>query len=76
MSCQSLNDVRRVHADSCEQAHEHHRKHLESLPSTSYPLAPAGNPAEIPGAHLNAGGTETGATTPLQTASGAPYEQR
>ncbi|OCK75898.1 NADH-ubiquinone oxidoreductase [Lepidopterella palustris CBS 459.81] len=29
-------------------AHEHHRKHLESLPSTSYPLAPTGDPAEVP----------------------------
>merc|ERR1711881_767969 len=29
-------------------ANEHHRKHLESLPSTTYPLAPQGNAAEIP----------------------------
>ncbi|KAF2191773.1 NADH-ubiquinone oxidoreductase [Zopfia rhizophila CBS 207.26] len=28
-------------------AHEHHRKHLESLPSTSYPLTSAGDPAEV-----------------------------
>ncbi|KAH7413030.1 hypothetical protein BKA64DRAFT_731227 [Cadophora sp. MPI-SDFR-AT-0126] len=29
-------------------ANEHHRKHLESLPSTPYSLAPKGNAAEIP----------------------------
>ncbi|KAF2269408.1 NADH-ubiquinone oxidoreductase [Lojkania enalia] len=29
-------------------AHEHHRKHLESQPSTSYPLGPRGDPAEVP----------------------------
>ncbi|KAH7348687.1 hypothetical protein BKA65DRAFT_501153 [Rhexocercosporidium sp. MPI-PUGE-AT-0058] len=29
-------------------ANEHHREHLESLPSTTYPLAPQGNAAEIP----------------------------
>ncbi|KAF1981730.1 NADH-ubiquinone oxidoreductase [Aulographum hederae CBS 113979] len=28
-------------------AHEHNRKHLESLPSTSYPLAPTGDAAEV-----------------------------
>ncbi|KKY28404.1 putative nadh-ubiquinone oxidoreductase [Phaeomoniella chlamydospora] len=28
-------------------AHEHHRKHLESLPSTSYPLGPTNDPAEV-----------------------------
>jgi NADH dehydrogenase (ubiquinone) Fe-S protein 6 len=30
------------------QANEHHRKHLESLPSTSYPLVPQGDAAEVP----------------------------
>jgi len=54
-------------------AQEHHRKHLESLPHTSYPLAPAGDPAEVPMHDLN--GT-TGATEPLQTNTGAPLEQR
>ncbi|KAF7503760.1 hypothetical protein GJ744_003302 [Endocarpon pusillum] len=29
-------------------AHEHHRKYLESLPSTPYPLKPLGDPAEVP----------------------------
>jgi len=29
-------------------AHEHHRKHIESLPSTSYPLNPTGDAAEVP----------------------------
>ncbi|KAF2705764.1 NADH-ubiquinone oxidoreductase, partial [Pleomassaria siparia CBS 279.74] len=28
-------------------AHEHNRAHLESLPSTPYPLAPTGHPAEV-----------------------------
>ncbi|KAF2646877.1 hypothetical protein P280DRAFT_465030 [Massarina eburnea CBS 473.64] len=28
-------------------AHEHHRAHLESLPETSYPLSPQGDPAEV-----------------------------
>ncbi|CAK3829644.1 Hypothetical predicted protein [Lecanosticta acicola] len=56
-------------------AHEHHRKHLESLPRTSYPLEPTGDPAQIPAADLNAG-AKTGATAKYQTASGAPYEQR
>ena len=30
------------------QANEHHRTHIESLPSTSYPIAPTGDPAEVP----------------------------
>lgn len=30
------------------QANEHHRKHLESLPETSYPLVSQGNAAEVP----------------------------
>jgi len=30
------------------QAHEHHRKMLQSLPSTTYPLEPVGAPAEVP----------------------------
>ena len=32
-----------------KQAHEHHRKHLESLPSEElgYPLEPTGNAAEV-----------------------------
>lgn len=29
------------------QAHEHHRKKLEAQPSTSYPLRPLGDPAEV-----------------------------
>jgi len=28
-------------------ANEHHRKYLESLPSTPYPLGPTGDPAEV-----------------------------
>ncbi|MCJ1469304.1 hypothetical protein MMC07_007937 [Pseudocyphellaria aurata] len=28
-------------------AHEHHRKHLQSLPRTSYPLEPVGDDAEV-----------------------------
>jgi len=30
-------------------ANEHHREHLESLPSAPYPLAPQSNAAEVPG---------------------------
>lgn len=32
-----------------DQAHEHHRKHLESLPAEElgYPLEPTGNAAEV-----------------------------
>ena len=30
------------------QANEHHRAHLKSLPSTSYPLEPLNDPAEVP----------------------------
>ncbi|KAL8972757.1 MAG: hypothetical protein Q9183_000372 [Haloplaca sp. 2 TL-2023] len=29
-------------------AHEHHRKHLQSLPSTTYPLEPQGAVGEVP----------------------------
>jgi len=29
-------------------ANEHHRKHIESLPSNSYPLTPEGHSAEVP----------------------------
>jgi hypothetical protein len=29
------------------KANEHHRKYLESLPSTSYPLKPTGDPVEV-----------------------------
>ncbi|KAI4138157.1 MAG: hypothetical protein LQ340_008069 [Diploschistes diacapsis] len=32
-------------------AHEHHRKHLESLPSTSFPLAPQNDPVEVEEPH-------------------------
>ena len=38
--CPSLPLIRvEDEANSC-QAHEHSRKHLESLPATSYPLSP------------------------------------
>ncbi|KXS99063.1 hypothetical protein AC578_6955 [Pseudocercospora eumusae] len=57
-------------------AHEHHRKHLQSLPSTSYPLEPTGDAAQIPAADLDAGEARTGATAQYQTATGRPYEQR
>ena len=30
------------------KAHTHHREYLESLPSTTYPLAPINDPAEVP----------------------------
>ncbi|CAK1360420.1 Lactobacillus shifted protein [Cercospora beticola] len=57
-------------------AHEHHRKHLQSLPHTSYPLEPINDAAQIPAGDLNAGSARTGATTPYQTVTGEPYGQR
>lgn len=30
------------------KALEHHRKLLQSMPSTTYPLEPVGHPAEVP----------------------------
>lgn len=33
--------------DGTNQAHTHHKKHIESLPSTTYPLKPTGDPAEV-----------------------------
>ncbi|EMF12312.1 NADH-ubiquinone oxidoreductase [Sphaerulina musiva SO2202] len=57
-------------------AHEHHRKHLQSLPSTTYPLEPTGDAAQIPAADMNSGNARTGATTPYQTATGEAYGQR
>lgn len=38
----------RTYADFAPKAHEHHRKLLQSLPSTTYPLEPLGHPAEVP----------------------------
>nr|POE87488.1 lactobacillus shifted protein [Quercus suber] len=54
-------------------AHEHHRKHLESLPSTSYPLGPSSDAAALPQAHVTG---KTGSTEPYQSNSGKPLEQR
>ena len=34
-------------ANSDLKAHTHHREYLESLPSTTYPLAPVNDPAEV-----------------------------
>lgn len=56
------------------QAHEHHRKHLESLPSTSYPLEPTNQPAQLP--RYDPGNAKTGSTEAYQTPTGTPYEQR
>ncbi|KAK8187240.1 NADH-ubiquinone oxidoreductase [Phyllosticta capitalensis] len=42
-------------------AHEHHRKHIESLPSTSYPLESTGQPGEV---------------EPSQSITNKPLEQR
>ncbi|RMX79122.1 hypothetical protein D0867_16517 [Hortaea werneckii] len=54
-------------------AHTHHRKFLESLPETSYPLDPIEDPATLPSSE-RAG--KTGSTEPYQTPTGAPLEQR
>jgi NADH dehydrogenase (ubiquinone) Fe-S protein 6 len=42
----NLKELTRLHISS--QANEHHRAHLESLPSTSYPLKAQGDIEEIP----------------------------
>ena len=55
------------------QAHHHHRKFLESQPSTAFPLDPTGHPAELPGSHVTG---KTGSTEPYQTNTGKPLEQR
>ena len=36
-----------AHRLICLQANTHHRKYLESLPSTTYPLRSTGDPAEV-----------------------------
>ncbi|TKA29477.1 Lactobacillus shifted protein [Salinomyces thailandicus] len=54
-------------------AHEHHRKHLESLPTTTYPLGPIDDPAALPSSELSG---KTGSTEPQQSKTGAPLEQR
>lgn len=36
-----------TYANMTLQAHKHHKKHLESLPSTTYPLKPTGDPAQV-----------------------------
>ncbi|QIX02119.1 hypothetical protein AMS68_007636 [Peltaster fructicola] len=57
-------------------ANEHHRKHLESLPSTPYPLAPTADAATLPQSHIGSGEATTGSTLPYQSNTGIPYEQR
>lgn len=53
--CVSCIGWARIGVDQCLalmdltlQAHEHHRKLLESQPSTSFPLEPVGDAAEVP----------------------------
>jgi hypothetical protein len=43
-----INTVHLLIPTRLQQAHNHHRKYLESLPSTPYPLKPVGDPAEVP----------------------------
>ncbi|KAL1586383.1 hypothetical protein WHR41_05167 [Cladosporium halotolerans] len=58
-------------------ANKHHRKHLESLPSTSFPLDPPVNdPAALPASDFEATNAKTGSTEAYQTATGKPLEQR
>jgi hypothetical protein len=45
--CSSAAGVLELIANDILQANEHHRKHLEAQPTTSYPLAPTGHPAEV-----------------------------
>ncbi|KAK5166438.1 uncharacterized protein LTR77_007981 [Saxophila tyrrhenica] len=58
-------------------AHEHHRKHLESLPHTEYPLE-AGSPSHMPAAlpRNDQGDARTGSTEAFHTPTGVPYENR
>lgn len=63
-------------ADNTPQAHEHHRKHLQSLPSTPYPLEPPNDAATLPASDFETINAKTGSTEPLQTATGRPLEQR
>ena len=39
--------MKELHANSHSQAHTKNKAYLESLPSTAFPLAPTGDPAEI-----------------------------
>ncbi|KAK4622317.1 Lactobacillus shifted protein [Fulvia fulva] len=57
-------------------AHEHHRKHLQSLPHTSYPLEPQSNAAEIPASQMAELGGKTGSDSKLQSVTGKVLEQR
>jgi NADH dehydrogenase (ubiquinone) Fe-S protein 6 len=58
------------------QAHEHHRKHLQSLPSTPYPLEAPNDPATLPASDFETLNAKTGSTEPYQSATGKPLEQR
>jgi hypothetical protein len=58
------------------QAHEHHRKYLQSLPSTSYPLEAPNDPATLPASDFETLNAKTGSTEPYQSATGKPLEQR
>lgn len=42
-----LSTIISAHLLTRLQANTHHRKYLESLPSTSYPLKSTGDPAEV-----------------------------
>jgi hypothetical protein len=59
-----------------KQAHEHHRKHLQSLPSTPYPLEAPNDPATLPASDFETLNAKTGSTEPYQSATGKPLEQR
>ncbi|KAF2864561.1 hypothetical protein K470DRAFT_239693 [Piedraia hortae CBS 480.64] len=54
-------------------AHEHHRKHLENLPSTTYPLENPNEEGTLPQSHTI---RSSGSTEPLQSSTQKPLEQR
>ena len=76
-------ELARAVTDTTLQANEHHRKHLESLPSTPYPLKPTGDPAEVvlrstPSLHGHIDGTSPHLVGEMESQSvdGKPFHQR
>nr|OQO28719.1 hypothetical protein B0A51_02962 [Rachicladosporium sp. CCFEE 5018] len=57
-------------------ANNRHRKHLESLPATPFPLEPTNAAGALPPSHLISGSAKTGSTEPYQSNTGKPLEQR
>lgn len=65
------------------QANKHHKAHLESLPSTTYPLQPTGDPAQVqmpstPSQHGEIQGHYPALKGEIEAENinGQPYQQR